>query len=215
MSKSIPIRVYLATLAVLQAMQLQGCSSERGIDRAEVIASVPGEAIEVSAGFGPNHATIYSEITSEGGEKIPHGLQVTTEHGWLREAAVYDHGLLIRHYYLHHNGYSFIATHRDAAGDGSVLIWNNRGSVVYSGIVRGGKRWTGHFMVKEFIPNTYGEQRIMLYEYRDGERVGREQFPFDRVDVAPPDHSVDPSNWPWAGLDWPAPAAFTGDEESE
>jgi hypothetical protein len=61
-------------------------------------------------------------------------------------------------------------------------------------------------MAPEFIPNTYGERRIRLLEYRDGEIVRREPFPFHRIGVEPPDHPVDPTNWPWTWGDWPAMA---------
>ena len=186
-------------LPLAAVLVIAGCATA---PRAETIAQLQVPPNEVIGNFGPHRATLSSVLRSD--EDVPHGLEVSTEDGWLREAVVYDHGRWVRRFAFHRDGSMFLATYRDGE-DGRVEIWTDQPEPLFTGTVRGGRRWSGQFLVFEFLPHTYGERQVMLHEYRDGTLVQREPFPFELAGVEPPDDSIDPKNWPWKPLEWPDP----------
>jgi hypothetical protein len=181
------------------ALAVASCATE---PRAESIAQLQTPPNEVLGNFGPHEATLTSVLRSD--EDVPHGLEVSTEDGWLREAIVYDHGRWTRRFAFRRDGGVLLATYRDG-DDGRVEIWSDQAQLLFTGLVRGGRRWSGQFLVFELLPDTYGERQVMLHEYRDGALARREPFPFERVGVEPPDDPIDPSNWPWKSQEWPDP----------
>jgi hypothetical protein len=186
-------------LPLAAALAIAGCATA---PRAESIAQLQSPPNEVIGNFGPHRATLSSVLRSD--EDVPHGLEVSTEDGWLREAIVYDHGRWVRRFAFHRDGSLFLATYRDGE-DGRVEIWSDRADLLFTGTVRGGRRWSGQFLVFEYLPDTYGVRQVMLHEYRDGALARREPFPFERAGVEPPDDPIDPKNWPWIPLEWPDP----------
>jgi hypothetical protein len=187
-------------MAIAAVMTLTGCAAA---PREEALAELEAPAAQVFGNFGPHTAALNSYLSDQG--EVLHGLQVSTEDGWLREASVYDRGELIRHFAFHRSGAVFLESQKDAAGDGFMHVWNDEAEVLFTGQVRAGKRWNGSFLVLERLPRTYGETQVMLHEYREGELVRRAPFPFERAGVEPPDDAVDPKNWPWKPLEWPDP----------
>ncbi len=181
------------------ALALASCATS---PHAEPVARLQTPPNEVLGSFGPHEATLTSVLRSD--QDVPHGLEVSTEDGWLREAVVYDHGRWMRRFAFHRDGSLFLATYRDGE-DGRVEIWSDKAQLLFTGIVRGGRRWGGQFLVFEFLPDTYGERQVMLHEYREGELDRREPFPFARAGVEAPDDAIDPKNWPWKPLEWPDP----------
>jgi hypothetical protein len=169
------------------------------------VAAVSPPKPGVDLSWNLDQATFRSFVKSEGEREVLHGLMVTADRGWMRAASVYDRGTLIRHYDFHESGVPFTATHKDEKGDGFVQIFSDKGPHLFTGHVRANRRWNGQFLVVEFLPNTYGERQMMLHEYRDGELVRRDPFPFEKVGVQPPDDPIDPKNWPWKAIDWPDP----------
>jgi len=179
--------------------------------RAAPVEPAPAPQLVVQSGFGPDHGVYETLLRSAGSPDVPHGLRTESQHGVLRQAAVYEHGRLVRHDWLHASGFQFISSWLQPDGSGHVDLWTSAGELAYTGRVRERRRWDGHFVVVELLRATYGRIRVALYEYQDGALVGSQPFPFERfgLPALAPDAGL--SDWSWPSCGWPEPERVTVD----
>lgn len=192
-----------------------GSSTSNSIDqqpRSTRSRPVSGAAISdlhVASQFnGPDGGTIRTTVVGNDGRPVPHGLQVTlAADGWMQLVEVYDRGELRERTQLHRNGFPFRFQSRGGTGtENFESVSDVNGWTLYHGVTRNDEPWFGMFLVREWIPESQGRQRLMLYEYRNGERIGREAFPIERLgldddELAPDGALLNVETWPLRDVD--------------
>lgn len=166
-----------------------------GTDRTSTAAS-PDFNVESSFG-GADGGSIRTTIAGSRGTPIKHGLQVTLgADGWMQLVEVYDRGELRERTQLHHNGHPFRFQSRGGRGtENFESVSDVNGWTLYHGVTRDDEPWFGIFLVREWIPESQGKQRLMLYEFRNGERIGRSPFPIERLGLGEMGNDLDAPMW--------------------
>ncbi|MCE9603866.1 MAG: hypothetical protein K8U03_03085 [Planctomycetia bacterium] len=190
-----------------------------GLLDAEPLPPLPTARLNVIRYWSPDRGNVRS-YQEQDGKQVLHGVQVSFgENNRLREMSVYNAGVLEHRTQFYADGFTFRAQRREHNGDGRDVIYapirkpiaeigsESEGvgfaplksqAVVYEGLVKGDRPWSGSFLVRGIA----GFRAVLnLEEYREGLLFSTKPFPVEKFSL--PTVDPDAGKWLWEYPDWP------------